>query len=252
MSLTEEILEHAAPYYERFFWERAEQVRVRIADEIAEETLRAFGVGYASERGHDAIDELTAAGYEPGELVAAGVARISERGRLHAFFHSRITFPLRDRAGRIDGFAAMATSPGPSWPLWVTSPESPHFRRRAAMFWIDRATAEIARSRRALVLADCLDVITLHQTGERDAVAVIRSPISDDHLGELAACMDLDPTRRRSSARCARRSAARSRWSAHAGAASRTPSRSSRGFPSLTAAVARTSRVGSCPTTSDR
>lgn len=194
MSRTEKILERAAAYYQEFLLASAEQVRARLSQRgVGARGLRSFGVGYASERGQDLIADLVRAGYEPAELVAAGVARSSDRGRVHAYFHSRVMFPLRDPEGTIQGFAAMATSPGPSWPLWITSAQSSHFRRGAALFAIERAEEAIARSKRALVLDDCLDVIRLHESGEEEAVAVIRSPITEAHLRQLAAAIGIEP-----------------------------------------------------------
>jgi hypothetical protein len=99
---------------------------------------------------------------------------------------------MRDRDGAILGFAAMATSPGPSWPLWVTTPDTPSFRRGAALFGIDRAAPAIVGSGRALVVDDCRDAIRLHRAGEREAVAVIRSPITRAHLGQLAASIGVE------------------------------------------------------------
>jgi DNA primase len=99
--LVEEILERTLAYYETYLWENAGQVRSRLArDGITEAGLRAFGVGYASERGPDLLEHLVRWRYGADDLVAAGVARTSDRGNLHAYFRSRVMFPMRDAGGR--------------------------------------------------------------------------------------------------------------------------------------------------------
>jgi hypothetical protein len=42
---------------------------------------------------------LRGLGYSIDEIVAAGLANVSPRGRPHAHFRSRVMFPVRDRAG---------------------------------------------------------------------------------------------------------------------------------------------------------
>jgi hypothetical protein len=102
-------------------------------------------------------------------------------------------FPIRDRDGRMLGFAGMATNPGPSWPLWLTSPDRGRFRRRTAIFAIDRAAAAIGEAGRAVVVRDCLEVLRLHQRGRGEAVAVIRCPITPEHAAQMAAALGVAP-----------------------------------------------------------
>jgi hypothetical protein len=101
-------------------------------------------------------------------------------------------FPVRERHGRILGFAGLATHLGPSWPLWLTSPERGGYRRGSAIFGLHRAGPTIAQTGRAQVLNDCLEVLRLHQRGEREAVAMIQSPITAEHLEQLAAELPVD------------------------------------------------------------
>ena len=126
-------------------------------------------------------------GYTPEELIAAGLASRSERSRMHVVFHGRIMFPISNVDGGIPGFAGLATHLGPSWPMWLTSPDQGPFDAGTAIFGISQAAPEIARARRALVLRDCVQVLALHQQGRRESVAVIGSPITRRHRSQPAA-----------------------------------------------------------------
>ena len=139
--------------------------------------IRAFGVGYAPVSHGKLRDHLTGLGYSSEELLEAGLARTSPRGRVHMYFHSRVMFPIRDREGRILAFAGLATHVGPSWPLWVTSPDTDVYHRAEAIFGLDRAASTIATSGMATLRHDCLEVLRAHQDGEANAVCV--------HTGEL-------------------------------------------------------------------
>lgn len=153
---------------------------------IAEPTLRAFGVGYAPGDTRRLPEHLATWGHSARELASSGLASLSERGHLHVLFHARIVFPIGSADGRVLGFAGLATHLGPSWPLWLTSPDSEQFSTSSAIFGLRQASASIGRAGRALVLRDCVQVLALHEEGRREAVAIIHSPITRAHLDQLA------------------------------------------------------------------
>src|SRR5688500_15621348 len=183
-----ELLAAAGEFFESHLWESesATQARAALADQgLSEETIRAFGVGYAPVGPDQLIDHLQGLGYSSEELLAAGLATRSVRGRIHAYFRSRVMFPVRDREGRTTGFAALGTHLGPSWALWVTSPDGV-YRRSHAVFGPDRAAEAIAASGTASVKPDCIEVLRAHQDSEEAAVAVHTSSITREQLLELA------------------------------------------------------------------
>jgi hypothetical protein len=184
------VLAAAAEFFSEYLWttETGASILARLAREgIEEETVRAFGVGYAPGEHRLTLEHLADRGYSAAALDAAGIATRSRRGHVHPHFRSRVMFPISDRSGTLLGFAGMATNPGPSWPLWFTSPDRGRFQRQTAVFAIDRAAAAISEARRAVVLNNCLEVLRLHQGGRCEAVAVIRSPITGRHAAQLAA-----------------------------------------------------------------
>lgn len=191
-----EVRERSASFFEDYLWESdvGERVRVRLARHgIDPATLRQFGVGYAPGDTGLLLADLRRCGYDEGELIAAGVASHSDRERLHALFHARIMFPMRDADRRALGFAGLATHLGPSWPLWLTSPGGGPFQTGRAMFAIREAAGAIGDAGRALVLRDPVQVLALHQSGRREAVAVIHSPITRAHLHLLAVALGVGP-----------------------------------------------------------
>ncbi len=191
-----EILERTAEFYSSVLWdsETGNSVRTRLERaEIDPGTLRRFGVGYAPVDPREYLDQLGSWRYSAPDLLEAGVVTRSGRRHIHARFHSRIMFPVRDRAGALRGFAGLATHLGPSWPLWLTSPERGPFERGAALFGIDQAAAAIADAGHAKVLNDCLEVLRLQAVGEKNAVATCQSPLTAEHLRMIAAEISVSP-----------------------------------------------------------
>jgi len=194
--VSEEIVRRSAAFFEGELWDSASGDRARgrlVRAGIEEETMREFGVGYAPGDVRKLLGLLAELGYSDEELVAAGVASASERGRSHPLFHARVMFPIRDETGLPLGFAGLATHLGPSWSLWVRSPMCEVFRPDRAIFGLDRARPAIAEARRALVKRDCAEVMRLHQEGREDAVGVVQNPITGRHLALLAAAIDVAP-----------------------------------------------------------
>ena len=192
----EQIPERSAAFYESVLWESEVGSRMRqrlVRHGLEESTLRSFRVGYAPDSTELLREHLRPWAHSDDELIAAGIATRSDRERLHLVFHARVMFPIRDADDRVLGFAGLATHLGPSWPLWLTSPDCDQFRTSAAIFAIGEAAPAIARARRALVLRDPVQVLALHQEGRRDAVAVIQSPITREHLVQLADALAIRP-----------------------------------------------------------
>jgi hypothetical protein len=148
--------------------------------------IRAFGVGYAPVGPDVLMSHLRGLGHSTEDIVAAGLATRSLRGRVHGYLRSRVTFPVKDAEGRVLGFAGLGTHLGPSWPLWVTSPDVGLYRRWRAVFALDRAAPEIAASGIALVCRDCLEVLSAHQDGRTNAITVHTPWVTRDQMLALA------------------------------------------------------------------
>jgi DNA primase len=106
------ILERAQTFYTGLFWgssgQRARDYMLRRG--FNEETLRAFGVGYAP-TGNGLLHYLERDGFSEQELQAAGVIGVTEEeGRPYDFFRDRVLFPIRDTQGRPIAFGGRANS----------------------------------------------------------------------------------------------------------------------------------------------
>jgi len=187
---TAELLADAGQFFEARLWEdeTSEKAREALAKEgLDEKVIRAFGVGYAPVGHNELLEHLQELGYSTEEVVEAGLARVSARGRIHSHFGSRIMFPIRDRDGGILGFAGLGTHLGPSWPMWVVSPDIGHYHRSKAVFGLDRAAKRIAASKTVVVVGDCVEVLRAHQDGQPNAVTVHTGGLTTEQIEEIGA-----------------------------------------------------------------
>ena len=80
---------------------------------VTAEQIAAFRLGFAPGGREACCRHLVAAGYSADDILAAGIAREgASAGQLIDTFSNRIIFPIRDRQGRVAGFAGRAIGAG--------------------------------------------------------------------------------------------------------------------------------------------
>ncbi len=108
---------------------------------------------------------------EAAELVAAGLAVQRDDGRLYDRFRDRITFPIRDRRGRVVGFGGRVLGDGE--PKYLNSPETAVFHKGREIYGLHEATQDRRRLDQLVVVEGYMDVIALVQHGVEGAVATL-------------------------------------------------------------------------------
>jgi DNA primase len=149
---------------------------------IGEATRRRFGFGFAP----DARGKLRAAlgGFGNDKLVEAGLLIAPDDDREpYDRFRGRLTFPIRDRRGRVIAFSARILGPGE--PKYLNSPETPLFDKGRTLFNIDRAAASSREAKRVIVVEGQMDVIALDQAGIGEAVAPLGTALTETQLSLL-------------------------------------------------------------------
>jgi DNA primase len=185
-----EVLERTAGFYASFLWEaeEARKARAYLAGRgLKEEVLREFGVGYAPSAWDTVVKRGQSAGYSLQELAAAGLVQKGQKGPgFYDRFRARITFPVRDGRGRVQGFGARASRDGQK-PKYLNSPEGELYRKKRTLYGIDVARPAIAKAGRAVVVEGYTDVLAAHQAGVREVVAVMGTAITPEQVQLLAA-----------------------------------------------------------------
>src|SRR5690606_21084110 len=123
---------------------------------LTPETIRAFGLGWASGTRGAIASDLRPEGIEPRQLLPAGLLREGEGGAApRDFFFSRVIFPIRDRRGRVIAFGGRTL--GDAQPKYVNSPETPLFSKRRALFGLDAAKEAAFRGARVIAVEGYMD-----------------------------------------------------------------------------------------------
>ncbi|BDG08635.1 DNA primase [Anaeromyxobacter paludicola] len=182
--------EAAATHWQRQLWgkdgERAREYLARRG--ISEEAARAFRLGYALDAWNGAQGALEAAGIAPAVQREAGVlaAREGVGARYHDRFRDRIVFPTLDRYGRVIGFAGRALRDDAE-PTYLSSPETPLYKKSHTIFGLFQAREAIRHGRKAILVEGYFDVLALHQAGFVSTVGTGGPALSSEQLNLLAA-----------------------------------------------------------------
>jgi DNA primase len=149
---------------------------------ISDATRRRFGFGFAP----DARGKLKAAlkGFGNEALVEGGLL-IQPEGEREPYdrFRGRLTFPIRDRRGRVIAFSARILGAGE--PKYLNSPDTPLFDKGRSLFNIDKAAAAARQANRVVVVEGQMDVIALDQAGIAEAVAPLGTAVTEVQLALL-------------------------------------------------------------------
>jgi DNA primase len=155
---------------------------------LKNETIDAFGLGYAPPGWDTALNYFTEKGYSERDLMDAGL--ITERSgdsaqerssRVYDRFRHRIVFPIRDERGRMAGFGGRVLNPD-DVPKFLNSPQTVVFDKGHLLYGLDRARRSIRSEDQVVIVEGYLDVIALHQAGFSNAVSPMGTALTEHQL----------------------------------------------------------------------
>jgi DNA primase len=157
---------------------------------LRDETLEAFGLGYAPQAWEAALNYFKSKGYPEKDLLEAGLlvekeAEGAAPARLFDRFRHRIMIPIRDERGRMAGFGARILDPNDKGAKFINSPQSPLFDKGRLLYGLDRARKEIHKQDQAVIVEGYLDVIALHQAGFENVVSPMGTALTESQLNLL-------------------------------------------------------------------
>lgn len=163
----------------RFFFsnlkqnERANEYFLRRG--ITQNTIRKFGLGYAIDDWHGAMNYLLRKGYTEKELLTNGLIIKNDKGNRYDRFRNRIMFPVFDYRGKVIGFGGRVMDD--SKPKYLNSPETPLFKKGINLYGLNFALKNQS-SRTFIIVEGYMDCIALHQCGITNAVASLGTALT--------------------------------------------------------------------------
>lgn len=153
-----------------------------------EDTLEAFGFGYAPESWDGLLKHLLKTGYTLPDLLAAGLITTKDgAGRnpkdasgYYDKFRARVMFPIRDLRKKVIGFGGRMLGEG--MPKYLNSPETPLFNKGRALYLLEKAREAAGKTETLIIVEGYFDAIALHQAGITNVVATLGTALTPDHI----------------------------------------------------------------------
>ncbi|MBO3086873.1 DNA primase [Cellulomonas dongxiuzhuiae] len=139
-----------------------------------------FGVGFAPQGWDSLLRHLRGRGFTEAELTASGLVSQGARG-IYDRFRGRLVWPIREVTGETVGFGARRLLDDDNGPKYLNTPETPLYRKSHVLYGIDLAKREISREKQVVVVEGYTDVMAMHLSGVRTAVATCGTAFGPEH-----------------------------------------------------------------------
>lgn len=129
-------------------------------------TINHFGLGFAPNQWDALLKHMRAKGYQPAELVDAGLVRKGQKG-YYDNFRNRVMTPIIDVRGNVIAFGGRVLDD--SKPKYINTGDTLVYKKTNELFALNFAKDS---KEDALILCEgYMDVIAMHQAGFTNAVA---------------------------------------------------------------------------------
>jgi len=152
--------------------------------------INNFELGYAPNSWNDLFNYLSKVEKFPLKLIlSAGLAVSKENSdKVYDRFRNRLIVPIFDMQGRVVAFGGRSLDG--QEPKYLNSPESEVFEKGKMLFGFDKASSNIRKRDKALVVEGYFDVISLHSKGITNSVASLGTALNKYQISQLCRCTD--------------------------------------------------------------
>jgi DNA primase len=146
---------------------------------LSQETITAFGLGFAPDARDGLLQAALAAGYSREVLLKLGLV---SKDASRDFFRDRVMFPIHALSGKVCAFAGRTMSSEKTIPKYINSPETEIYVKNKILYGAYQAKNHIRKLEECLLVEGYMDVISLHQAGVNHAVAASGTALTDGQI----------------------------------------------------------------------
>ncbi len=152
---------------------------------ISQGSVKSFMIGY-SPGNNTLIDFYRKNNLDIETALELGILGKSEGGSLFERFAGRLIFPVFSPSGRVIAFGGRILEENKNVGKYVNSPENKIYIKGKNLYGLYHAKDEIRKSDKVIIVEGYLDLITLHQNGIRNSVAVSGTALTEDQVKYLS------------------------------------------------------------------
>jgi DNA primase len=177
------INQEAAAYFQRNLYSSSGQKALEYLHHrgITQQTAEGFQIGCAPEGWDHLIRFFSKKQVPAPEIEKTGLIIPRKNGNgFYDRFRDRIIFPIFDVRTRVIGFGGRVLDD--SLPKYLNSPETLLYNKSRSLYGLHKAKQKCRQTGAVFVTEGYLDVISLHQHGIENAVAVLGTALTSEHV----------------------------------------------------------------------
>ncbi len=149
-------------------------------------TIRSFGLGYASSKKEDFVNYLREKNLDLEKASYLGLIGKRPDDSYYEKFSGRIIFPLFSPNGRVVAFAGRILEDKDNTAKYLNSPESKIYYKGKTLYGLSFSKDAIRKDNLAIIVEGYMDLISLHQNGIKNVVAVSGTALTDEQVQLLS------------------------------------------------------------------
>ena len=152
--------------------------------------IKLFGLGAAPNDWQALCNYLHAQKFSDKEIVASGMARQKDTGRIYDTFRGRLMFPLRNHRGQIVGFSGRQLVANPDEGKYINTPETLVYHKGKMLYGLHEHAGQIRKNKMMLIVEGEFDMLSSSQAGVDWVCAIKGSALTEDHASLIARYTD--------------------------------------------------------------
>lgn len=144
--------------------------------------LRSFGLGYSFTARDSFVRFARETNLDLEKCQHLGLIGRYDDGNYYDRFFARIIFPIFSPNGRVVAFAGRIMDNRDNVAKYLNSPESSIYHKGRILYGLSHAKDEIRKQNRAILVEGYMDLISLHQSGVKNVVAVSGTALTEEQI----------------------------------------------------------------------
>jgi DNA primase len=148
---------------------------------LTQEVIEAFQIGYATPDWEGLVNYLESKKVPMDLIEEARLAKARSGGKTGYFdlFRDRLMFPILNPMGDAVAFGGRIIDQGE--PKYLNSPETPVFVKGRILYGLAQTARYIRTEDQAIIVEGYMDLVSLYQSGIRNAAATMGTALTPDH-----------------------------------------------------------------------
>lgn len=158
---------------------------------ITDEMINKFQIGASLD--YDTLPKhLSTLGFNPNEMVLAGVVGKDESGRLYDFYGTRLLFPIANGFGDVVAYSGRSVDENPQRAKYKNTPQTSVFNKSEILFAYNfvRDLKKEHMLDTIIIVEGHIDVIACHQAGITNTIGCMGTALTTLHAKKIKQLVD--------------------------------------------------------------